>query len=102
MSILFLNILTLLAPSQSVDNLFHSLTILCENEKCIMSSLHCFFTNVTPCPLIFLSSLAVKQIFLAIFSYHSIFKKLQVESTRDAGGVSLHCRVVECERLKQS
>ena len=27
-----------------------------------MSSLHCFFANVTPCPLVLLSSLAMKQI----------------------------------------
>ena len=31
MSSLFLNILTLLAPTQSADNLFHSFTVLCEN-----------------------------------------------------------------------
>ena len=57
MSILFLNILTLLAPTQSADNLFHSFTVLCENENFIISSLHCFFSNVTPCPLVLLSSL---------------------------------------------
>ena len=33
MSILFLNILTLLAPTQSADNPFHSFTVLCENEN---------------------------------------------------------------------
>ena len=32
MSILFLNILTLLACTQSVDNLFHTLMVLWENE----------------------------------------------------------------------
>ena len=31
LSILFLNILTLLAPTQSADNLFHSFPFLCEN-----------------------------------------------------------------------
>ena len=31
-SVLFLNIFTLLAVEQSVDNLFHSLIVLCENE----------------------------------------------------------------------
>ena len=69
MSILFLNILTLLAPTQSADNLFHSFTILCENEYFLISSLHCFFANVTPCPLVLLSSLTVNKIFLSIFSY---------------------------------
>ena len=32
MSILFLNILTLLACTQSVDKLLHTLMVLCENE----------------------------------------------------------------------
>ena len=32
MSTLFLNIVTLLAVTQSVDNLFYSLIVLCENE----------------------------------------------------------------------
>ena len=61
--------LTLLAPTQSADNLFHSFTILCEKENCLISSLQYFFANVTPCLLVLLSSLAVKQIFLSIFSY---------------------------------
>ena len=52
MSILFLNILTLLALTQSADNLFHSFTVLCENENFLISNLHCFFANVTPCPLV--------------------------------------------------
>ena len=69
MAILFLNILTLLAPTQSADNLFHSFTVLCENENVLISSLHCFFPNVTPCPLVLLYSLTVKKIFLSIFSY---------------------------------
>ena len=33
MSILFLNILPLLAPTQSADNAFDSVTLLCENEN---------------------------------------------------------------------
>ena len=61
MSILFLNILTLLAPTQSDDNLFHSFTVLCENEHFLIFSLRCFFANVTPCPLVLLSSLTVKK-----------------------------------------
>ena len=32
LSILFLNILTLLACTQSVDKLFHTWMVLCENE----------------------------------------------------------------------
>jgi hypothetical protein len=50
-------ILTLLAPTQSADNLFHSFTVLCENENFLISSLHCFFADATPCPLVLLSSL---------------------------------------------
>ena len=73
MSILFLNILTLLAPTQSADNLFHSFTVLCENENFLISSLHCFFANVTPCPLVLLSSLTVKKYFCQYFHIHSIF-----------------------------
>ena len=69
MSILFLNIVTLLAPTQSADNLFHSFTVLFENENFLISSLHCFFANVIPCPLVLLSSLTEKKIFLSIFSY---------------------------------
>ena len=67
MSILFLNILTLLAPTQSADNLFHSFTVLCENGNFLISSLHCFFANVTPCPLVLLSSLTVKKYFCQYF-----------------------------------
>ena len=48
----FLNRLTLLAPTQSADALFHSFTVLCENENGLISSLHCFFANVTPYPLV--------------------------------------------------
>ena len=41
MSILFLNMLTLLAPAQSADNVFHSLTgLFCKNENFVISSLH--------------------------------------------------------------
>ena len=39
-STLFLNIFTLLAVTQSVDNLFHSFIVLCENECFLMSNLH--------------------------------------------------------------
>ena len=54
MSILYLNILTLLAPTQAANNLFHSFTVLCENDNFLISSLRCFFANVTPCPLVLL------------------------------------------------
>ena len=37
---LFLNIFTLLAVTQSVDSLFHSFIVLCENECFLMSNLH--------------------------------------------------------------
>ena len=55
--ILLLNILTLLAPTKSANSLFNSLTALCENYNFLISSLHCFFANVTPCLQVLLSSL---------------------------------------------
>ena len=45
LSILFLNILTLLACTHSSDNLFHTLMVLCENENFVTSNLLCFFTS---------------------------------------------------------
>ena len=63
-SILFLNILTLLAPTQSAANMFHSFSVLCENENFLISSLHCFFAHVTPCLLVLLPSLTEKKYFL--------------------------------------
>ena len=36
MSILFLDILTLKAPTQSADNLFHSYIVLFENENVLI------------------------------------------------------------------
>ena len=51
------------------DHLFHSFTVLCENENVLISSLHSFFANVTPCPLGLLYSLSEKKLFLSIFSY---------------------------------
>ena len=73
MSVLFLNILKLLQPTQSDDNLFHSVTVLCENENFLISSLHCFFVIVIPCPLVLLSSLTVKKNVCQYFHTHSIF-----------------------------
>ena len=69
MSMLFLNILTLPPPTQSADNMFHSFTVLCENENFLISSLHCFFANATPCPLVLRSSLTEEQIILSTFLY---------------------------------
>ena len=54
LSILFLNILTLLACTHSSDNLFHTLMVLCENENFLTSNLLCFFTRVKLCPLVIL------------------------------------------------
>ena len=39
-STLFLNMFTLLPVTQSVDNLFHSLIIICENEYFLISNIH--------------------------------------------------------------
>ena len=50
-----LNTLTLLAPTQLADNLFHSFTVLCENENVLI---HSFFAIVIP--LVILSSLTEK------------------------------------------
>ena len=61
LSILFLNILTLLACTHSSDNLFHTLMVLCENENFLTSNLLCFFTRVKLCPLVILLSLILKK-----------------------------------------
>ena len=53
LSILFLNILTLLACTHSFDNLFQTLMVLWENGNFLTSSLLCFFTSVKLCPLVF-------------------------------------------------
>ena len=52
---LFLNLLTLLTPTQSADNLFRSFNVLCENEHFLISSLHCFIANVSSSPSLFLN-----------------------------------------------
>ena len=61
LSILFLNILILLACTHSSDNLFHTLMALCENEHFLTSNLLCFFTRVKLCPLVILLSLISKK-----------------------------------------
>ena len=69
LSILFLNILTLLACTHSSDNLFHTLMVLCENENFLTSNLLCFFTRVKLCPLVILLSLIwKKKVIESIFS----------------------------------
>ena len=60
LSILFLNTLTLVACTQLVDNLFHTLMVLWENENFLTSNLLCFFTSVKLCPLVILLSLILK------------------------------------------
>ena len=60
--------LTLLACTQSVDNLFHTLMVLWENEYFLTSNLLCFFTGVQLCPLVILLSLISKKILESIFS----------------------------------
>ena len=44
--ILFLNILTLLARTQSVDNVFYTLMVLWENEHFLTSTLLCPSTSI--------------------------------------------------------
>ena len=51
LSILLLNILTLLACTHSSDNVFHTLMVLCEKENFLTSNLLCFFTRVKLWPL---------------------------------------------------
>ena len=64
-----LNIFTLLAVIQSIDNLFHLFIVNCEKEYFLLSNLHCSFTNFTSCPLVLLSFMSEKIIFLSICSY---------------------------------
>ena len=52
---------TLLACAHSVDNLFHTLMGLWENENFLTSNLLCFFTRVKLCPLVLLLSLISKN-----------------------------------------
>ena len=64
----FLNIFTLLALTQSFDNLLFSFITLCENEYFLMSNLHCSLTNAALCPLVLLPLLSLKNIFPSISS----------------------------------
>ena len=85
MPILFLNILTLLLPTKSADNLFHSFTVLYENENLLISSLHCVFANLAACPLVFLSSLTEKTISVNIFKPIQYFKYFYLISSQFPG-----------------
>ena len=67
LSILFLNILTLLACTHSSDNLFHTLMVLCENENFLTSNLLCFFTRVKLCPSYFTFFNLEKKVRINIF-----------------------------------
>ena len=44
-----------------VDNLFHTLMVLWENENVLTSNLLCFITSVKLCPLVILLSLIAKK-----------------------------------------
>ena len=68
LSILFLNILALLACTHTSDNLFHTLMVLWENENFLTSNLLCFFTRVKLCPLVILLPLISKKRLESIFS----------------------------------
>ena len=46
LSTLFLSVLTLLVCTQSVDNLYHALTVLWENEYLVTYNLLCCFTSL--------------------------------------------------------
>ena len=54
---MFFNLLTLLACTQSVDTLFHTLMVLWENEYFLTSNLLCFFTSVKLCLLVIVNCL---------------------------------------------
>ena len=74
---LFFNILTLLECTHSVDNLFHTLMVLWENENFPTSNLLCFFTSVKLCPLvIFISLILEKNIRINIFITIQYLKQL--------------------------
>ena len=47
--------------TDSVDNLFHTLMVLWENENFLTSNLLCFFTSVKLCPLVILLCLISRK-----------------------------------------
>ena len=63
----------ILAPTQTADNVFHSFTVLCENENVLLSSIHCFFASIIPYYLVLLSSLTETKYSCQYFHTHSIF-----------------------------
>ena len=56
------------APTQSPDDLFHSFTVLCENQNFLISSLHCCFANAASRSIIIPSSSSERNIFINIFT----------------------------------
>ena len=52
---LFLDIISLVAFTILVDNLFHLIISLCEKKYFLTSNVHCSFTTCTTCPLVLLS-----------------------------------------------
>ena len=86
-SIIFFNtILTLLASTQSADNMFHLFTVLCENVLISTNLVYAASANVTSCPLV-LSSLTENKIFLSVFSYplNIINTKIDLISSQSPG-----------------
>ena len=82
MSILFINILTLVAPTQSADNLF--LILLFVVKSFLITSIHCFFI-ATSCLLVRLSYLTEKHISVNIFIRIQYFKHLTLISSQSPG-----------------
>ena len=85
--LVILNMLTLLAPTQSSGNMFHSFTVLYENDNFLISNQHCCFANVTSRPMVLLSSLAEKttisvNIFVVTIQY---FMHLYLFSSQSPG-----------------
>ena len=96
MSTFILKTFTPLAGTRSVDNLFHVFIVLCENEYFLISNIHWSFTNVTSCPLVVLSFLSEKKIFLSIFSY-----PLNILKTSIWSPLNQVCRVVKPQTIKE-
>ena len=66
-------LLEVIAGTHFVDNLFHTLMVLWENENFLTSNLLCFFTSVKLCPLVILLCFISKKILESIYFHnHSI------------------------------
>ena len=61
MSIQFLNILTLPAYTQSVDDLFHTLMVFWENEYFLTYNLLCSFIGVKLWPIVIFTFLNIER-----------------------------------------